>query len=168
MPERWYVAFTDGQRERETCGEIQELGFPAYVPLEKLKRFRRGKKKIIEAPLFPCYLFAKFDAFNARWNLIRSIAGIRDILCNQGQPQAVPIGLIEKLQRMQVLGLFDHTKAPMPFPPGTSVILDDDGPFADLIGKVMRVRTGDRVDLLINYLNREMSVNVSLARLSHI
>jgi transcription antitermination factor NusG len=47
-------------------------------------------------------------------------------------------------------------------------MLDDDGPFAEFIGKVMRVRTSDRADVLIRYLHQEMTVNVSLARLSHI
>jgi transcriptional antiterminator RfaH len=166
--QRWFVAFCDSRCERESCEEIEEIGFPAYVPTERHKRFIRGKRTYVEKPLFPCYLFAKFNCEDAHWNAIRELDGIRDILCNQGKPVAVPVGLTEKLQRMQRLGLFDHTKRPMPFPPGTRVMLDDDGPFAEFIGKVMRVRTADRADVLIRYLHQEMTVNVSLARLSHI
>jgi hypothetical protein len=69
---------------------------------------------------------------------------------------------------MQKLELFDFTKSPNPFPPGSFAMTDDDGPFAELMGKVMRVRTGDRVDLLIRYLNKEMTINISMARLSHV
>jgi transcriptional antiterminator RfaH len=165
---RWFVAFCDSRCEREACDEIKEIGFPAYCPMERHKRYIRGKRTIVERPLFPCYLFAQFDYMDARWNAIREIDGIRDVLCNQGKPVALPLAVVEKLQRMQRLGLFDHTKRPMPFPPGTRVMLDDDGPFAELIGKVMRVRTADRADVLIRYLHQEMTVNVGLARLSHI
>jgi len=168
MTHRWHIAFVDSRCEQETCADIRDVGFDAFTPMERHKRFTRGRKVYFEQALFPRYLFARFDSNDAHWNSIREIDGVCDILCNDGKPSPVPVGLTEKLQHMQTLGLFDHTKAPMPFPPGTSVVLDDDGPFADLIGKVMRVRTGYRVDLLINYLNREMTVNVSLARLSHI
>jgi hypothetical protein len=45
---------------------------------------------------------------------------------------------------MQQLGLFDHTRAPNPFPPGSRVELDDDGPFASLCAEVKKVRSNDR------------------------
>ncbi len=164
----WHVCFTDSRCEQETAHDIQaDAGFEAYCPTEKHKRFHRGHKTIVESALFPRYIFACFDAED-NWPALLEVDGVCDVLRNNGQPSPVPDAIVPKLQRMQQLGLFDHTKAPNPFPPGTAVVLDDDGPFAELIGKVMRVRTGDRVDLLINYLNREMTVNVSLARLSHV
>lgn len=165
---RWHVVFTETKREPKSCGEIQGLGFEAFLPMERHRRYRRGVKHYVQTPLFPCYLFARFDSEDARWNEIRSAKGVLDVLCNQGKPLAMPHGLTEKIQRMQNLGLFDHTKPPNPFPPGTTVALDDDGPFAEFAAKVLRVRTADRVDLLVRYLNRELTINVSLSRLSHI
>ena len=166
--QRWFVAFCDNRCEREACDDIKEIGFPAYCPMERHKRYIRGKRTIIERPLFPCYLFAKFNCEDAHWNAIREIEGIRDILCNQGKPVAVPIGLTEKIMHLQHIGLFDHTQRPNPYPPGTPVKFLDGGPFADLVGKVCAVRTGDRALVVLHYLHQEMTVNVSLARLSHI
>jgi transcription antitermination factor NusG len=167
MTGRWHVAVTEVRRERESAGEIAKLGFPTFAPMERRKRFVRGRRVYYERALFPRYIFARFNADDPHWNTIRDVDGICDILCNNGKPCPVPVGLTEKLQRMQKLGLFDHTKAPQPFPPGSIVALDDDGPFAELVGKVLRVRAGDRVDLLIKYLNRELTINVGLARLSN-
>lgn len=168
MTHHWHVAFTDSRAEQDTCAEIRDIGFDAFTPMERHKRFTRGRKTIVETALFPRYLFARFDSDDPHWATILDIDGVCDVLSNQGQPSPLPEQIVPKLKRMEQMGLLDHTRAPNPFPPGTSVVLDDDGPFAELIGRVMRVRTGDRVDLLINYLNREMTVNVSLARLSHI
>ncbi len=78
----------------------------------------------------------------------------------------VPDGFVESLKHAEQLGLFDRTKLPAPFPIGSSVMLDSSGPFAELIGKVKRARTRDRVDVLIKYLNRELLVNVPIMRLS--
>src|SRR5262245_23690050 len=107
---RWHVAFTDGSSELKSCGEIQALGFEAYVPLEKHKRWVRRRRVAVELPLFPNYLFARFDSEDDKWNEIRSAEGVRDVLCNQTKPLAVPVGLVEKLQHLQRLGLFDRTK----------------------------------------------------------
>ena len=146
--------------------KFAKLASRLFALWKNTNAFVRGKKIYFERALFPRYCFTKFDSENPKWNALREVDGVLDILCNQGKPQAVPFGLTEKLQRCQTLGLFDHTRAPNPFPPGTMVVLDSDGPFAEFIGKVMRVRTADRVDLLIKYLNQELLVSVSLARVS--
>ncbi len=166
----WFVVFTDSRCEQEAADDIQkDTGFPAFCPTEKHKRFRHGRKVIYEAALFPRYLFAKFDRDDDHhWPEILAIDGVCDILRNNGQPSPVPHSIVEKLQRMQQLGLFDHTKAPNPFPPGSRVELDDDGPFASLMAEVKRVRSNDRCDVLLRWLGREMMVNVPMARLSHV
>ncbi len=168
MPNRWHIAFTDSRAEQDTCAEIRDIGFDAFTPMERHKRFRNGQKIIIESALFPRYLFALFDADDPHWAAVLEIDGVCDVLCMQGEPSPVPIGVVEKLQHMQKLELFDHTKAPNPFPPGSMVMTDDDGPFGDLIGKVMRVRTSDRVDLVVRWLSRELVINMPMARLSHV
>jgi transcription antitermination factor NusG len=153
----------NGYKEISSCSN-----FEAFQARRASIRFRNGKKTIIESALFPGYLFALFDAEDPHWAAILDLDGVRDVLSNNGKPSPVPAGLTEKLQRMQTLGLFDHTRAPNPFPPGSMVITDDDGPFGELIGKVIRVRTSDRVDLVIHWLKRELMINLPMARLSHV
>lgn len=168
MTQAWHIAFTNARAEQDACADIVELGFQAYCPMERHKRFRHGNKIIVETALFPRYLFCRFDADDPHWNEIREIDGIGGILCNQNKPSPVPNGLTEKLMRMQKNGLFDFTQAPNPFPPKSKVELDDDGPFAGLTAEVRRVRSADRCDVLLRYLGREMMVNVPMARLAHI
>ncbi len=168
MTERWHVAFTDSRCEQEACNDIIELGFPAYSPQERHKRFKNGCKIIYEAALFPRYLFCRFNSEDNTWPEILACDGVCGILTNQGQPSAVPEPVVPRLMRMQQNGLFDFTQAPNPFPPKSKVELDDDGPFAGLIAEVRRVRSNDRCDVLLRWLGREMMVNVPMARLSHI
>ncbi len=123
------------------------------------------QEEIFERPLFPRYAFVQFDPLEP-WGGIRHADGVLDILCNVDRPMRLPDGFVENLQHMQQLGLFDHTKLPAPFPPGSRVMPDASGPLAELIGKVKRTRTRDRVDVLIKYLNREVLVNVPVMRLS--
>lgn len=164
---RWHVCFCDSRRERDACNDIIALGFQAYAPMEKLKRWRRGHRQIVQQPLFPRYIFVEFDANSAGWNEIRYIDGVWDILENNGIPSPLPEGLVGMLMRQERIGLFDHTQRP-PLPAGTVVQLDETGPFAEFIGKVLRTRSGDRAEVLIKLLGKEMAVNVPLARLNRI
>ena len=165
---RWHVAFTDSRAEQDTCAEIRDIGFDAFTPMERHKRFTRGRKTIVETALFPRYLFARFDSDDPHWAAILEIDGVCDVLSNQGQPSPLPEQIVPKLKRMEQMGLLDHTKAPNPFPPGSEVMLDDDGPFAELCAVVRRVRSNDRCDVLLRWLGKELMVNVPMARLSHI
>ncbi len=166
--QRWHVAFTDSHCEQECADEIQaDTGFPAFCPTERHKRFRHGRKTIIESALFPRYLFARFDAED-NWPALLEVDGVCDVLRNNGTPSPVPDAIVPKLQRMQQLGLFDHTKAPNPFPPGSKVMLDDDGPFSELCARVLKARSNDRCLILLHYLGKEMTINVPMARLAHI
>ena len=132
----WHVLFTDSRCEQETAHEIQaDLGFPAFCPTEKHKRFRHGRKTIIESALFARYIFVAFDAED-NWPALLEVEGVCDVLRNDGKPSPVPDAIVPKLMRMQQNGLFDHTRAPNPFPPKSSVEIDDDGPFAGLIAEV--------------------------------
>ncbi len=161
----WFVIWTTPRAEANAIEEIERLGFKAYCPLEKCRRFRRNRREIFTRPLFPRYAFVQFDPHEP-WSEICHADGVVDLLRNDNIPMRVPDGFVENLQHLQQLGLFDHTKLPAPFPIGSSVMLDASGPFAELIGKVKRARSRERVDVLIKYLNREVVVNVPIMRLS--
>ena len=166
---RWHVCVTDSRAERETVEDIHALntGFQAYCPTQRHKRFMRGHKVICESALFPRYIFVAFDPED-NWPALLEVDGVCDVLRNNGTPSPVPDGVVAKLKRMQQHGLFDFTQAPNPFPPGSRVLLDADGAFSELLAIVRRVRSSDRCDVVLNWLGREMLVNVPMARLSHI
>jgi transcription antitermination factor NusG len=162
----WHVAVTDPCMEGDAVKDIAALGFPAWTPVEKLKKWRRGRYRVTERALFPRYVFAAFDLDQPAWNEIRHLDGIFAILENNGLPQTVPVGLVEQLQKMQRYGMFDRTRRYFPFECGDIVELDSHGPFANMVGKVLRARAGDRAEILINYMAKEMTVNVHLVRLA--
>ncbi len=161
----WHVIWTAPRAEANAIEEIERLGFKTYCPLEKCRPWRRNRREIFERPLFPRYAFVQFDPLEP-WSEICHGDGVVDLLRNDNVPVRLPDGFADNLKHLQQLGLFDHTKLPAPFPIGSQVMLDASGPFAELVGKVRRARSRDRVDVLIKYLNREVLVNVPIMRLS--
>lgn len=56
---KWFAVYTRYKREKIVSKELSRLGIENYLPLQKFYRSYERKKKIVELPLFSCYLFVK-------------------------------------------------------------------------------------------------------------
>jgi transcription antitermination factor NusG len=117
MTHRWHIAFTDSRAEQDSCAEIRDIGFDAFTPMERHKRFTRGRKVYYEQALFPRYLFARFDSDDPHWASILDLDGVCDVLSNNGEPSPVERSYPNSHARAWPVR---PTKAPNPFPPGTA------------------------------------------------
>ncbi len=70
----WYVIYTKSRAEKKVRDTLQEAGYEVYLPLIKTMRQWSDRKKKVEVPLFPGYLFIKTDP-NDFWK-IRDIEGV--------------------------------------------------------------------------------------------
>jgi transcriptional antiterminator RfaH len=161
---RWHVAFCAPHGEKNVIREVNDLGYETFAPKEKIRRWRRRRRQVFERPLFPRYVFVKFSAANDQWGRISAAKDVVEILSNDGKPVPVPEGFTEQLQQLQSSGIFDASNPT--FPIGTAVQIDSNGPFADFCGKVTRLRTGERVEVMLDYLFGKKRVNIPIARLN--
>ena len=82
---RWYVVQTQAHAETKACWHLARQGFETYLP-RYLKRRRHARRvEMVQAPLFPRYLFVVIDIATQRWRSNR--------LDNRSQP----IGLHRRL-----------------------------------------------------------------------
>lgn len=162
---RWFVFYTYIHREKLAEREIFNLGFPVHVPFEKRisKRLRR-KQRIYETPLFPRYGFVYFDIDRDDWGSIVNCDGVCDLLRMNRIPQSVPQSMVDGLRLAENIGVFDHTRGPKA---GMDVELTD-GPFAGFIAKVLRARSAEKVDVLLNFLGGERIVTSEIVNMREI
>jgi len=158
--ERWFVFFTHPSAEKRAQESISDLGLPVFVPFEKRIQRRLGRKpRRYEAALFPGYGFVRFDMNDERWGAIKHSDGVVDLLGSGGVPASVPDYAVEGLQLADTVGLFDRTK-----PPSVGMPVEiTEGPFASFIGKVMKARSGDRIDVLLNIFGGDRSVTIPVS-----
>lgn len=57
----WHVLYVKSRQEKKAYLTLSELGIQSFLPLVKQERQWSDRKKIIEVPLFPSYLFVKID-----------------------------------------------------------------------------------------------------------
>lgn len=159
---RWYGFYTHANAERKALEGITEAKYQAFVPFErrKIRKVNRRPREY-EAALFPRYGFVEFDINDPEWGAIVDADGVVDLLRSNGVPIAVPGNVIEGLMLAANMGLFDRTK---PYKEGMEVEVTS-GPFAGFIGKIRKVRSSERVEVLLSLFGSERIATASLSTL---
>jgi len=75
-------------RERVAQENVENQGFEAYLPLIEVMSARRTLRLV---PMFPCYMFVRFDPAVDRWRAIASSRGVKRVFGSTPEtPTAVP------------------------------------------------------------------------------
>jgi transcription antitermination factor NusG len=160
--QRWHVVYTAINAEACARDEICKLGFPVFVPFEKrIRRLPNRKPFEYRTAYFPRYGFVRFD-LDQNWPAILGAKGVVDLLRNNGIPIPVPDRAVDALKVADRIGLFDKTK-----PPAVGMEVEvTAGPFSGLLGRIMRARTGDRMDVLLKMFGEtEITATIPLMAL---
>jgi transcription elongation factor/antiterminator RfaH len=153
--ERWYVVRTLPQRELHAARQLNNQSFRTFVPRFWKNRRHARKVETVSAPLFPRYIFVVVDRTRDRWRSINGTLGVDRILMYGGEPQAVPVGVVENLIAAadgQGNVRFDfHLKEGDP-------VKVTAGPFADFVGQLERLDDNGRVRVLLEILGGKVLV----------
>ncbi|MDH4232712.1 MAG: hypothetical protein OEW04_11875 [Nitrospirota bacterium] len=157
----WYAIYIKPNCEDSTAQQLRNAGIEVLNAKIRTKKYFRGKYKQVIEPLFPSYLFARFDC-ERHGHMIRYTRGVKYVVGRQN-PLVVPKALIETIkQRMQ-----DDivTPAPEKFENGERVLIRE-GPFANFFGIFEREVPGkERAMILLEALHYKLEIeNISLRK----
>jgi transcriptional antiterminator RfaH len=153
--ERWYVARTLPQRELHAARQLANQGFRSFVPRYWKNRRHARKVETISAPLFPRYIFVVVDRTRDRWRSINGTLGVERLLMYGGEPQAVPVGVVENL--IAAADVEGNVRFGFHLKEGQAVKVTA-GPFADLVGQLERLDDNGRVRVLLEILGGKVRV----------
>lgn len=78
----WYVLHTRARNEKATAADLTRLGIQNFLPLIRYRRLYGGKRRRVEIPLFPGYLFMCGDRADReaalRTNRVAQILDVSD------------------------------------------------------------------------------------------
>ena len=97
---RWYAVHTRARHEKMVAERLREQGINAYLPLVKETHRWSDRKKIVELPLFSCYVFAKFTPTNQDRLRVNRTDGVLQILGTRGEGIAIPDEQIESVRTL--------------------------------------------------------------------
>jgi len=90
----WYLIRTKSNKEHLVRGQLSQLVAEVFAPMLKLPPTRLHGTKSPLVPLFPQYIFARFDLATHYFD-IRYMPGVTGFICAGHEPLAVPEAIID-------------------------------------------------------------------------
>lgn len=121
----WYLIRTKTGKERWVRDQLGKLVPEVFLPLLKAKARRWGRLADSIGPLFPGYLFARFDLQQSYFD-VKYMSGVHGIVSAGSDPLAVPVSIITEIRRWGVNDIVEIVEKP--FDTGEKVVVVE-GPF---------------------------------------
>lgn len=96
MIDHWFVLYTKSRNEKKVTEALQKLGLKVYCPICKEVRQWSDRKKTIENPLIPSYVFIQIDEKDR--DQVFAVPGVVRYLFWLGKPAKVRNLEIEQLK----------------------------------------------------------------------
>jgi transcriptional antiterminator RfaH len=155
---RWYAVQCLSNREFVAATQLRNQGFNTFLPCQLKTRRHARRFDSVRRPLFPGYLFVQLDLARDRWRCVNGTLGVAKLVGHAEAPSAAPVGSIEAIRSAcDEFGVM-HVKNDLT--PGDAVRVSC-GPFSDLVGRLERLDSAERVCVLLELMGRRTSVVLS-------
>ena len=152
---KWHVVYTRPKLERLISTQIYKMGFETYLPLYTVIKQWSDRKKKIEVPLFPNYIFVKIHG-HQRCSIL-GIYGLVSFVSVEKKPVILPDNQINTIRKIMNSD-FDVAVDDY-FQKGQKIKIIK-GQFTDLEGIIIRKNKNFRLLIQINALHKALSVNI--------
>jgi len=109
---QWYAVHTRAKHERKVATQLSNKGITAFVPTVKERHRWSDRHKVVEVPLFLCYVFVQVCAWRQVHHQIATTPGLLHWVGVYGEPTAIPDSQIEAVRCMLAN---DLAVSPFPF-----------------------------------------------------
>jgi len=162
---RWYVVRTRSNFEVRVNTRVLEKGLECWLPVFQEVHQWKDRKKLVEVPVFPGYLFTRFaDSSESRVAVLRT-EGAVSILGQREQIEPVPDEEIEALRRLLTGG--PRCMAHPLLREGAWVRVKR-GALKNLEGLLIRVKNQTRLVLSITLLSQSVSTEVDASDVEYV
>jgi len=158
---RWYALRTRARAERRVAARLRRREVEAYCPVVERERTWSDRTKVIAEPMFPGYLFARFDGVDL--GRVLSARSVVEVVRSSGVPVPVRPDELEAVRRLEG-GLRASEEALEiesvdAFEEGEPVRVVS-GPFEGLTGELLEDRGGVRVAVRLTAIAQAKAVRL--------
>ncbi|NOZ57391.1 MAG: UpxY family transcription antiterminator [Calditrichaeota bacterium] len=145
----WYALYTKSRHEKKVDLQLREKGIESYLPLRGVWRQWSDRRKLVEEPLFRCYVFVHTNE-KQRVRALQTYGAVRFVSFN-GRPAIVRDEEIETIKR--ILREFPEAEACEPFSVGDLVEIVR-GPLTGIMGRLEEIRGSRRLVVTIDSIHQ--------------
>ncbi len=94
----WYAVCTRSRHEKVVHKALQENGMASFLPLHEVLSQWKDRRKVVEKPLFPGYLFVRSQQLEL--DRVTMIRGVAYVVGSGGKPALVPDDQVQAVRRV--------------------------------------------------------------------
>ena len=129
MRAHWFLVHVKNRAEKASSQNLDQLGLEAFCPQQKQQKIIRRVRREVILPLFPGYLFVKFDPA-VQFRAVQFCTGVLRVVTFGDTLARVDSSIIEAMRERMTQGWVDMSKCTA-FQPGQKVRIQD-GPLRGL------------------------------------
>jgi transcription antitermination factor NusG len=153
--DRWYALQLRSRWESSTATLLSGKGYQTFLPAYKKTKRESGRSKELQSPLFPGYLFCRFNVCDRLPVLITP--GVISVVGTGRIPIPVEESEIEAIQRMVSTG---GRVEPCPYLEVGQLVRIEDGALCGIEGVLTSFRGTQRIVVSISLLRRSVSLEI--------
>jgi transcription antitermination factor NusG len=151
----WYAVHVRYQNEQRTAKMLREKGYDEFLPVYKTRRQWSDRVREVECPLFPGYVFCRFDVQN--WMPIRTTPGVVSIVGIGNEPSPIEECEIAAIQAVMKGGV---AAEPWPFLREGQRVRVTAGAMRGHEGLLLALKSQHRLVLSVSLLQRSVSIEI--------
>jgi transcription antitermination factor NusG len=157
---RWYAVQTRSNVEKSLCAGLETGGIENYCPAFREVHQWADRKKAIDRPLFPGYVFVRFEDGNekARLQVLKTPGAVR-ILGGASKIDPIPDSEVESVRRMLDSG---RPWTAHPFLKEGSRVRVRRGSMKNAEGILVRIKNETRLVVSINLFSQSIATEIDL------
>lgn len=157
--EKWYAIYTRPRAEKLVFARLEEESIETFLPLQKTFRIWSDRKKLVEKPLLPSYIFVK--TFKKNFPKVYKINGVVKFISFEGKPVSIPQRQIDNL-KLLINSNAQIEVSSEKFAPGDNVEVIN-GSLIGLTGELIRIGSKNRVVVRIDRLDQNLILKIPKA-----
>ncbi len=154
----WYVIYTKPRHEKKTASSLKAIGIEFFLPLVKKLRVWSDRRKYVDEPLLPSYVFVKLDDLKNYFNSL-DIHGILYYVREANQIAIIKDEVIDKLKCLIANSNIQLEVCSEMIPPGENVVINE-GPLIGNKCELVKYLGKNKVLVRIELLHRNILVDV--------
>ncbi|HET9440508.1 MAG TPA: UpxY family transcription antiterminator [Longimicrobiales bacterium] len=155
----WYACYTRARHEKQVETQLKQRGLESYLPLVQQIRQWSDRKKAVQFPLFPSYVFGRFTLSEV--HAVLTTPGVSTIVRANGYPTPIPEGDLENVKTfVSALAESGLQPDPRPFLAEGQWVRVLEGPFEGVEGVVVERRGRKRVLVGLAAIGQGLEIDI--------
>jgi transcription termination/antitermination protein NusG len=158
---RWYACYTRSRAEKQVERLMAERGFEVFLPLVSRVSQWKDRRKRVEFPMFPSYVFGRFSLRDV--HRVLSVPGVVSLVKQDGRPSPIADADLENVRRFaRALRTGDVAVEARPYLEQGVWVEVSEGPLKGVRGVVVERRGRRRVLIGLKAIGQGMEFDVDV------